>query len=267
MEDQSFNKFTSVEEEDVEQISQPFKQTKSNIPPATITKNTTLVTIFLFNIDNLNTHSLFSGAAINQDKPITALYTDAKVGGIDIKLILDSRLAADRNTKTLIGEIDNFSFEINGIQIPTKVLVMEATQYQALVGNDWLSKANTTFDWNTQELQLTFNGQHAQVPVTCRYFKTQYIEESLIEFEDTLLPPTIKTYQKKKEKAELKKSPNHLVYWKDLNDQNDKASGTTCRVLHNDVPGRGGTCNKTCQYTILINDWVQKGTLIKNAWK
>ncbi|KAG9302007.1 hypothetical protein G9A89_021051 [Geosiphon pyriformis] len=72
-----------------------------------------------------------------------ALYTNARVGRIDIKLILDSGSAvdhaattriitADGNTKTPIEEIDNFSFEINGIQIPTKVLVMEATQYQAL---------------------------------------------------------------------------------------------------------------------------------------
>ncbi|KAG9303942.1 hypothetical protein G9A89_005852 [Geosiphon pyriformis] len=55
-------------------------------------------------------------------------------------------ITADGNTKTPIGEIDNFSFEINGIQIPTKVLVMEATQYQALIRNDWLSKANATLN-------------------------------------------------------------------------------------------------------------------------
>ncbi|KAG9306185.1 hypothetical protein G9A89_016089 [Geosiphon pyriformis] len=55
-------------------------------------------------------------------------------------------IIVDGNTKTPIEEIDNFPFEINGIQIPTKVLIMEATQYQALVGNDWLSKANATLD-------------------------------------------------------------------------------------------------------------------------
>ncbi|KAG9290648.1 hypothetical protein G9A89_011611 [Geosiphon pyriformis] len=235
MEDQGFDKSTPVEERDIKQISQPSKQTKSNILPATITEDTTLTAIFLFNIDNLNTHSLFSRAAINQDKSIMALYTDAKVGGIDIKLILDSRSAgsiitkqlidqlgcrvdhattvriitADGNTKTLIEEIDNFSFEINGIQISTKVFVMEAIQYQALVENDWLSKANATLDWNTQELQLMFNGQHAQVPATCGHFKTQCTKEPLIEFEDILMPPTIETYQK------------------NLDDQNDKASGTT----------------------------------------
>ncbi|KAG9302044.1 hypothetical protein G9A89_021088 [Geosiphon pyriformis] len=156
-EDQGFDKSTPVEGGDIERISQPSKQTKSNISPATITKDTTLATIFPFNIDNLNTHSLFSEAAINQDKPIMALYTNARVGGIDIKLILNSGSAincaataqiitADGNTKTPIGEIDNFPFKINGIQIPTKVLIMEATQYQALVGNDWLSKANAALN-------------------------------------------------------------------------------------------------------------------------
>ncbi|KAG9302005.1 hypothetical protein G9A89_021049 [Geosiphon pyriformis] len=34
---------------------------------------------------------------------------------------------------------------------------MEATQYQAFVGNDWLFKTNATLDWNTQELQLNQN--------------------------------------------------------------------------------------------------------------
>ncbi|KAG9302124.1 hypothetical protein G9A89_020558 [Geosiphon pyriformis] len=192
MEDQGFDKSTSVEREDIERISQPSKQTKSNIPPATITEDTTLATIFLFDIDNLNTHSLFSRAAINQDKPITALYTNVRVKKIDIKLILDSGSAdhaataqiiiADGNTKTPIGEIDNFPFEINGIQIPIKVLVMKATQYQALVKNDWLLKANATLDWNTQELQFI-------------HFKTQCTKEPLIEFEDTSMLPTIKTYQ------------------------------------------------------------------------
>ncbi|KAG9285807.1 hypothetical protein G9A89_013232 [Geosiphon pyriformis] len=235
MEDQGFDKSTPVEGRDIKQISQPSKQTKSNIPPATITEDTTLAAIFPFDIDNLNTHSLFSGAAINQDKPITALYTDARVRGIDIKLILNSGSAVNRaatariitvngNTKTLIGKIDNFPFKINGIQIPTKVLVIEATQYQALVGNNWLSKANATLDWNTQELQLTFNGQHAQVPAMCEHFKNQRTEEPLIEFENTSMPPTIETYQvswvddyrtelpspptwKEKEKGRAKKEP------------------------------------------------------------
>ncbi|KAG9289162.1 hypothetical protein G9A89_022471 [Geosiphon pyriformis] len=104
-EDQSFNKSTPVEGRDVEQISQPSKQTKNNIPPATITENTTLAAIFSFDIDNLNTHSFFSGAAINQNKPIKALYTDVRVGEINIKLILDSGSAGSIIMKQLIDQL------------------------------------------------------------------------------------------------------------------------------------------------------------------
>ncbi|KAG9295895.1 hypothetical protein G9A89_006634 [Geosiphon pyriformis] len=60
-----FDKFTPVEGKNVKQIFQSSKQTKSNIPPATITENTTLAAIFFFDINNLNTHSLFSETAIN----------------------------------------------------------------------------------------------------------------------------------------------------------------------------------------------------------
>ncbi|KAG9307078.1 hypothetical protein G9A89_016906 [Geosiphon pyriformis] len=169
IEDQGFDKSTPVEGGNIERISQPSKQTKSNIPPATITKDTTLAAIFPFDIDNLNTHSLFNGAAINQYKPIMNLYTDARVGGIDIKLILDSGSASSIFTKQFMDQL-------------------------ALVENNWLSKANATLNWNTQELQFTFNGQHAQVPVMCRHFKTQHTKEPLIEFEDTSMPPTIETY-------------------------------------------------------------------------
>ncbi|KAG9299054.1 hypothetical protein G9A89_020367 [Geosiphon pyriformis] len=37
--------------------------------------------------------------------------------------------------------------------------------------------------------------------------------------------------------------------------------------LWNDMSGRGETCDKACQYTILINDWVRKRTSIEDAWK
>ncbi|KAG9289667.1 hypothetical protein G9A89_014402 [Geosiphon pyriformis] len=89
------------------------------------------------------------------------MYTNVKVDGHSIKLILDSGSAgsiitqqlmdqlghrvdwaasaciitADGVTKTPIGKIDDFPFEVNSIITPIKVLVIEATQYQALVGN------------------------------------------------------------------------------------------------------------------------------------
>ncbi|KAG9291701.1 hypothetical protein G9A89_022120 [Geosiphon pyriformis] len=37
--------------------------------------------------------------------------------------------------------------------------------------------------------------------------------------------------------------------------------------MWNDIPGRRGTCDMFCQYTILINDWVKKGTPIEATWR
>ncbi|KAG9289639.1 hypothetical protein G9A89_014374 [Geosiphon pyriformis] len=275
-----FDKSTLMERGDIERISQPSKQTKSNIPPATIIEDTTL-----------------AWSSHQSDKLITALYTDVKVGGIDIKLILDSRSAvdhaitariitADGNTKTLIGEIDNFPFEINGIQIPTK---------------------KTT---GCQKPMLLSTG-------TPKNFNS-YSMDSMPEFQlYTLIPPIIKTYQKEKGKDRAKEEPQSLsLRYVTSNQRNlfyqpprlicvdcgkklstmgacigdNKEWPTTtkyyCRPckwdhtpclacgkilpdeeLWNDVPGRGETCDKTCQYIILINNWVRKGTLIEDAWK
>ncbi|KAG9288529.1 hypothetical protein G9A89_015735 [Geosiphon pyriformis] len=87
-----------------------------------------------------------------------------------------------------IGEIDNFPIEVNGIVTSIKVLVMEATQYQALVGNDWLVKTNAVLDWTTQELQLSQNGRHTWVPAICGYFKTTNLLAPLINFEEKTKP-------------------------------------------------------------------------------
>ncbi|KAG9301344.1 hypothetical protein G9A89_018016 [Geosiphon pyriformis] len=167
----------------------PKQPLTSNISPATITEDELLVAIFPFEFEETATTSLFSGATL-EAKPITMMYTDAKVEGQSIKLILNSGSAGsiitrqlmdqlghqvdqaasakiittDGATKTPIGEINNFPFEVNDIMTFIKVLVMEATQYQALIGNDWLSKVNATLDWNTQELQLTYQDQHIHVP-------------------------------------------------------------------------------------------------------
>ncbi|KAG9294459.1 hypothetical protein G9A89_001964 [Geosiphon pyriformis] len=39
------------------------------------------------------------------------------------------------------------------------------------------------------------------------------------------------------------------------------------KEMWNDIPGRGGTCDVFCQYTIFISDWVEKGTPIEATWR
>ncbi|KAG9302632.1 hypothetical protein G9A89_007336 [Geosiphon pyriformis] len=130
----------------------------SNIPPATITEDESLAAIFLFEFEETATMPLFSGVTL-EAKPITAMYTDVKVKGQSIKLILDSSSAG------------------------------------TLVGNNWLFKVNATLDWNIQELQLTYQGQHIRVPATCGHFKTPLKEKLLIKLEKEKEKPTWEAYQ------------------------------------------------------------------------
>ncbi|KAG9288412.1 hypothetical protein G9A89_015618 [Geosiphon pyriformis] len=189
------------------------------IPPAVATEDSSLAAIFSFELEE--NEAMFSGAASDEKCAITAMYTEATVNNTPIKLILDSRSAgsivmlqlvnqlgfkvdcamtsqiitADGSTKLPHGKIDSFSFKINGIVIPTKVLIMDATQYQALVGNDWLTKANTTLDWTTQELLINYNGHQAKIPATCGHFqKPSTNQRPTFEFEENLALPAIETY-------------------------------------------------------------------------
>ncbi|KAG9286102.1 hypothetical protein G9A89_022779 [Geosiphon pyriformis] len=148
----------------------------NNIPPATVTNDKLLAAIFPFDLEETIKILLFSGAAL-EEKPITAMYTDVKIDGHTIKLILNSGLAgsiitrqlmnqlghrvdraasariitANGAIKTPIGKIDNLPIEINGIMVPVKVFVMEVTQYQAL-GKRKEKEEGTTLTSSTYSL-------------------------------------------------------------------------------------------------------------------
>ncbi|KAG9298632.1 hypothetical protein G9A89_012700 [Geosiphon pyriformis] len=164
------------------------KQSLTNIPPATVMEDESLAAIFPFKIEELTETPLFSKATLEK-KPIMVIYTDAK---INVDRAASARIiTTNRATKTPIGEIDNLPIEINGITIPIKVLVMEATQYQTLVGNNWLFKINVTLDWNTQELQLSQNRQHTHVSAMCDHFKSIIMSSALlIKFKEEKEKPT-----------------------------------------------------------------------------
>ncbi|KAG9304629.1 hypothetical protein G9A89_020193 [Geosiphon pyriformis] len=159
-------------------------------------------------------------AAVNEQKAITAMYTEATVEGKPIHLILDSGSAgsiityqlmqqlkqnvdrpaqtvivtADSMKKTSVGEIDDFPFLIDGITIPVKVFVMDAFQYQALVRNDWLLKANANLNWETQELKISYQRQYTIVLATCDIFNKRSEKAPIFEFEEEKKMPLTETY-------------------------------------------------------------------------
>ncbi|KAG9295914.1 hypothetical protein G9A89_006653 [Geosiphon pyriformis] len=177
----------------------------TTIPLARIAENANLSNIFSFEFEANESPFLLSSAVANKQKAITAIYTEAEAEGKPIRLILDIKKNVDRPAQTVIvtansmkktpvEEIDNFPFTLDGITIPVKVLIIDAPQYQALVGNIWLQKANVKLDWETQELQISYQGQHAQVPVTCGTFNKCSEKAPAFEFEPEEEKPIIETF-------------------------------------------------------------------------
>ncbi|KAG9296158.1 hypothetical protein G9A89_014750 [Geosiphon pyriformis] len=76
----------------------------SNILPATIMEDKSLNAIFLFELEKLLTTPLFSEATL-EEKLITTMYTDAKVDGHLIKLILDNRSANSIITRQFMDQL------------------------------------------------------------------------------------------------------------------------------------------------------------------
>ncbi|KAG9296539.1 hypothetical protein G9A89_015131 [Geosiphon pyriformis] len=205
--------FTMSEESDFQQIALSESKVaapKSNpsnntILPAQIVQNTNLSDIFLFKFKANKSPFLLSNTAVNEQKAITAMYTEATIKGKPIQLILDSRftesiityqliqqlnrnvnrpaqtviVTADGIKKRPVGEIDNFPFTINGITISVKVLVMNISQYQVL---------------KTQELKISYQEQYTIVPATCGTFNKQSEKAPVFEFEEKKEMPFTKTY-------------------------------------------------------------------------
>ncbi|KAG9293318.1 hypothetical protein G9A89_007564 [Geosiphon pyriformis] len=194
--------------------------TLTTIPPARIAENTNLSDIFFFEFEANKSPFLLSNVAANEQKAITAMYTEAEVEGKTIHLILDSGSArsiityqlmqqlkrnvdrpaqtviitANSMKKTPVREIDNFPFTLDGITIPVKVLIIDAPQYQALIGNDWLQKANANLNWETQELTISYQEQHARIPATCSTFNKCSEKAPAFEFEPEKEKPLIETF-------------------------------------------------------------------------
>ncbi|KAG9290270.1 hypothetical protein G9A89_022246 [Geosiphon pyriformis] len=87
--DQEINTETPIAKNTTPNNQELKQMPTSNILPATIMEDESLDAIFPFKLKELSTTPLFSGAAL-EEKPITAMYTDAKIDGHPTKLILDS---------------------------------------------------------------------------------------------------------------------------------------------------------------------------------
>ncbi|KAG9302480.1 hypothetical protein G9A89_006444 [Geosiphon pyriformis] len=219
-EEQNFHYTALSEDRAAAQQQQNPSHKHTTIPPAQIAENANLSDIFPFEFEANKLPFLLSNTVANEQKAITAIYTEAEVEGKPIRLILDSGSAGSiiiyqlmqqlkRNVdrpaqtvivtangikKTPVEEIDNFPFTLDGITILVKVLVMDAPQYQALVRNNWLQKANANLNWETQKLTISYQGQHVWVPAICGTFNKCFEKAPAFEFEPEEEKPIIETF-------------------------------------------------------------------------
>ena len=68
-----------------------------------------------------------------------------------------------------LGEIKSLPITIQQQLLPVNVVVSEATGYDILVGNDWLTKYQAKLDWKKQT--LTFNVKEKTFTVDATYWK------------------------------------------------------------------------------------------------
>jgi len=85
--------------------------------------------------------------------------------------------------KKALGEVKNLPITIQRQVLPVNVIVSEATGYDLLVGNDWLTKYKANLSWENKELSFQVNGQTFKEPATC-WKKLIVVEDSEDEFEE-----------------------------------------------------------------------------------
>ncbi|KAG9292522.1 hypothetical protein G9A89_002157 [Geosiphon pyriformis] len=187
--------------------------------------------------------------------------------------------------KTPVGEIDSFPFTLDEITIPVKVLVIDALQYQALIGNNWLQKANANLNWETQELTISYQGQHARVSATCGTFNKHSEKAPAFEFELEEEKPLIETFMalgstsnwanETEQKhftphCEPETSGWNIPYSKPKPRKQCPYIPLKYMLLEEynwiDVTMREGVCDQTCQYALSISEKIKRGTLFNAAY-
>ena len=82
-----------------------------------------------------------------------------------------------------LGEVKQLLIRIQGQVLLANIIVSEATGYNLLVGNDWLTKYQAVLDWPNKEFKFKVNNKEFIEPATC-WKKLTIIEDPDDEFEE-----------------------------------------------------------------------------------
>ncbi|KAG9302403.1 hypothetical protein G9A89_011453 [Geosiphon pyriformis] len=136
-EEQNFQQ-TALFEGEVAAPRQNPSTNNQTIPPAKIAENTNLSDIFPFEFEANESPFLLSNAAVNEQKAITAMYTEAEVEGKQIRLILDSGSAGSIITYQLMQQLHR------NVDRPAQTVIVTADAIQKQIHNEFKTAAGPT---------------------------------------------------------------------------------------------------------------------------
>ncbi|KAG9292863.1 hypothetical protein G9A89_016225 [Geosiphon pyriformis] len=248
----------------------------NNIPPATVTNDESLAAIFPFELEESSQLPLFSGATL-EEKPITAMYTNAKVDRHLIKLILDSGSTTQELQLSVNGQHTCVPAMCGHFKIPSrKELLIELEEEKKPIWEAFqVSWADADHNelllillWNDKEKkkkkELTWKPNLGAWGKEKEDDQPQSTNSAHISYST---PPQTKYHQPKLVCVSCVRTKNGQQ-------QLNTTDGTLClacgdtlfdKGMWKDILGRGRACDKTCQYMILINNWVRKRTPIDDA--
>ncbi|KAG9292932.1 hypothetical protein G9A89_016294 [Geosiphon pyriformis] len=226
------------------------------IPPAQIAQNANLSDIFSFEFETNESPFLLSNAAVNEQKAITAMYTEATVERKSIHLILDSR-SVGRQYTIVLATCGTFNKQSE------KALVFEFEEEKEMPITETYMALGLTSNWTKETEQKIFE--------TREWKKVWYSTP-----ESQKKPPYIllkcKDCKKKLSSIGACISPEEeyktriCYFYKACHKEqfgspkkNGKWNKTPCLTCGEmlpeecnwiDVAIRGGVCDQTCQYAL-----------------
>ena len=76
-----------------------------------------------------------------------------------------------------MGKIRDVPIKFGEATIPVDVIVTNATNYDILIGNQWLHKAKAMIDLSAQKMQIVYRGRKIRIPINVHKGVHPEIEE------------------------------------------------------------------------------------------
>ena len=119
------------------------------------------------------------GEAIVYGQPVNVLIDSGAVGciiskrflekvGRDIEASTNVRIIDVTGQKTApLGMVRQVPIQIRDIKVHMDMIVTNSSEYNVLLGNEWLKKVNANIDYAQSRITVKYEGIQQQIPITC----------------------------------------------------------------------------------------------------